>query len=192
MLYRCRWSIHTIILAISHPTAFSHALHLVQQGGTAGSAGRTRSQRTMRLVNKNEVRNLTVRDPKQRPGTLTLSFSEYSRIRQNSVPFAESHEAMRTSQRQQSRAKAMSESMARKAEFEALDRELASNEGPDDLEQDQIAREEEILLHARAAMEDSEEEVRKLKTKILGAKCMAVRDKQVEEYGNFDIILDHL
>jgi len=150
-------------------------------GGTAGSAGRTRSQRTMRLVNKNEVRNLTVRDPKQRPGTLTLSFSEYSRIRQNSVPFAESHEAMRTSQRQQSRAKAMSESMARKAEFEALDRELASNEGPDDLEQDQIAREEEILLHARAAMEDSEEEVRKLKTKILGAKCMAVRDKQVEE-----------
>ena len=30
-------------------------------------------------------------------------------------------------------------------------------------------------------MEDSEEEVRKLKTKILGAKCMAVRDKQVEE-----------
>lgn len=135
----------------------------------------------MRLVNKNEVRNLTVRNPKQRPGQLVLSFGEYTRIRQNSVPFAEGAEAMRQSQRQQSRATAMSESMARKAEFEALDRELAANEGPDDLEQEQIAKEEEILRHARAAMEDSEEEVRKLKTKILGAKCMAVRDKQVEE-----------
>lgn len=148
-------------------------------GGSAGTGG-SRARRTMQLVSKNEVRNLTIRNPQTKPGQLVLSFADYNRIRENAVPLAQAAAALK-SERAKRRSQSLAESMARKAEFEALDRAAANDDTMNELEIETKEREDEILRQARAAMENSEEEVRELKSKILQAKCMAIRDKQIAE-----------
>lgn len=149
-------------------------------GGSAGQQ-RTRSQRTMRLVNQIGIRDLTIRNPdSSQPASLLMSMSEFQRIRENSRPLHETANALATTQRTQRREQMLQESEARRGEFEELDKQrklLAANE----FDAEAKDRDAEVLVNARANMFESEEEVRQLKSKILQAKCMVIRDAQVDE-----------
>lgn len=142
-------------------------------GGSAGTGGRSANRKSARLV----TRPAAVKK-QMAPGQVLLSFAEYSRIRQNSIPMADVLAAERA-ERNRRRQSDMDVSSKNKAEMDKLRQDTEANMA--EINAEQAEKEDEILRNARAAMEDSEEEVRMLRSKIMQAKCMAIRDKQLEE-----------
>eukprot|EP00040_Diaphanoeca_grandis_P013309 m.67284 g.67284 ORF g.67284 m.67284 type:complete len:539 (-) comp23791_c0_seq1:411-2027(-) len=149
-------------------------------GGSAGQQ-RTRSQRTMRLVNQIGIRDLTIRatGPTE-PGDLILSQREFARIKENSRPIAETAAALAQTERAKRREQMLNESERRRSEFEEMDK-LKKTLDNNEFAREAKERDAEILSSATTDISEQEEEVRQLKSKILQAKCMAIRDAQVQE-----------
>eukprot|EP00035_Acanthoeca_spectabilis_P021549 m.438864 g.438864 ORF g.438864 m.438864 type:complete len:532 (+) comp18295_c0_seq1:40-1635(+) len=147
-------------------------------GGTAGSATRTR--KTMKLVTKNEVRDLTIRRSDTSSSSCVISLDDYLRMRKNSVPLAEQEDALAATSRKLRSEKLAEESELRKTEFARIDQDRQDG-ALNDLDLEAQEREEAVLARAKALLEDDEDEVRILKSTILQAQCQAVRDAQLKE-----------
>eukprot|EP00036_Acanthoecidae_sp_10tr_P009328 CAMPEP_0182926248 /NCGR_PEP_ID=MMETSP0105_2-20130417/11319_1 /TAXON_ID=81532 ORGANISM="Acanthoeca-like sp., Strain 10tr" /NCGR_SAMPLE_ID=MMETSP0105_2 /ASSEMBLY_ACC=CAM_ASM_000205 /LENGTH=530 /DNA_ID=CAMNT_0025064129 /DNA_START=18 /DNA_END=1610 /DNA_ORIENTATION=+ len=147
-------------------------------GGSAGAKPRTR--RTMQLVTKNEVRNLTIRRTDTGPSSVVISMDDYRRIRTNAVPLDQQHSALAATARRDRAERLAEESERRKAEYAAIDAER-NDDGMNELDIIAAEREAVVLAKAKEQLEDDEDEVRILKSTILQAQCQAVRDAQLRE-----------
>lgn len=168
----------------SHGLNKGSAVSGFYSGGGSAGASQSRSRRTMQLVSKNEVRNITLRSSRGGPNMVVIPLSRYQRIRANAIPLAENAEAQLQLLQTKKLNELRLETEARREEYKEIDRARGAENALgefNDLEIERKEREDLVLKKAKQLAEDNEDDVKALKSTILLAQCQAVRDAQVRE-----------
>ncbi|TPX50058.1 hypothetical protein SeMB42_g00426 [Synchytrium endobioticum] len=134
--------------------------------------------RTLR-PHANASKNLSA-STKPAPG-LVIKSSELSQVKSDAVLRTEAEMRRRNLQEQEDREFTAAAAMKRKERMEQYDRERTANAALSELEQEARDRSQHLLAKAHAQLDEQEDDIKKLNELILYAKCVAIRDAQIEE-----------
>ncbi|KAJ3177449.1 Cilia- and flagella-associated protein 45 [Geranomyces variabilis] len=113
--------------------------------------------------------------------TILMSKGELERVKRSSNYFSQAELDRHTGELNRHRIAAAEASKERKAKMEAYDHIRTNNAKLSTLEAEAKAKSNYLLSKAQLQLEEQEDEIKHMNELMLYAKCVAIRDKQVEE-----------
>lgn len=133
----------------------------------------------IKVVTKDMIRSIKVPMPYKEAEAITLSVSDYKRIKGNAnFRTTEAEHAQMATLRKEKELKE-EQSEQRRKELAAIDTGRAMPLS--DLDMALKNQNEKILVNAKLLLEEEEDDIKKLNEFILSAKCHAIRDAQIAE-----------
>ncbi|KAJ3031539.1 UNVERIFIED_CONTAM: Cilia- and flagella-associated protein 45 [Siphonaria sp. JEL0065] len=142
-------------------------------------------EKSITVITRDNIRTLKphITDPsqKQKGPALLLKCNELERIKNSAVFLSKEELQEYNHELNNQRLTAAETAKARKAKMEEYDHQRSSNAKLSALEQETKDKSNYLLAKAQMQLEEQEDEIKHMNELMLYAKCVAIRDVQVEE-----------
>jgi len=146
-----------------------------------GKPPKKKEPEVIQVITKDMIRKLRI--PREDPSgdTLVVSQNKFGRIRRASrVLTKREKEALETNIKKEK--EDIQDAVAKRKDFmQEMELKRVQNEKLSEMEQEAKEKSQYLLQKAQEQVEEQEDEIKKLNTAILNAKCHSIRDQQLVE-----------
>ncbi|KAJ3417111.1 Cilia- and flagella-associated protein 45 [Chytridiales sp. JEL 0842] len=155
---------------------------------TAGGAGRRSSpkEKPITVITRDNIRTLRPHKPDgalrmSKGPAIVLNINDLSSVQESAVYLSKEDIRQRNTELNAQRNLAAQESRLRKAKMEEFDQKRSQNAKLSELDQETKDKANYLLAKAQMQLEEQEDEIKHMNELMLYAKCVAIRDSQVDE-----------
>lgn len=157
-------------------------------GGVPHPHGHARGRKDrgeiIQVVTKDSIRKLRAHVPRpsdDETASIVLSAREFGRIKESARIVTRDEEILMAERARDAKAAAREASVARKEKMMEYEAQRRIHERLSDLDQEAAEKNNYLLAKARQQIDEEQDEVKYLNEQMLYAKCVSIRDAQVEE-----------
>ncbi|TPX37019.1 hypothetical protein SmJEL517_g00804 [Synchytrium microbalum] len=146
-------------------------------------------EKTITVITRDNIRTLKPHVKGSKPTSsagkhiagFVVKSSELTQVRSDAILRTEAEIRRRNAEESLERDEKAAAAKMRRERMEQHDRERAQNAALSELEQEARERSQHLLAKAQAQIDEQEDDIKRLNELILYAKCVAIRDAQIEE-----------